>query len=84
MWQSKKTNNGKIPGPIRSKRENLLKLFGRNIKGVSLNKNDFIHGKKKYTRLILSVAHDASRINLKRGSAQRKKRKQPKKVLKTL
>ena len=26
---------------------------------------------KKYTRLILSVAHDASRINLKRGSAKR-------------
>ena len=47
MWQSKKTNNGKIPGPIRSKRENLLELFGRNIKGVSLNKNDFIHGKIK-------------------------------------
>ena len=84
MWQSKKTNNGKIPGPIRSKRENLLELFGRNIKGVSLNKNDFIHGKIKIHKVILSVAHDASRINLKRGSAKRKKRKQPKKVLKTL
>ena len=83
LWQSEKTNNGKIPGPIRYKREKLLELFGRNIKRISLNKNNFIHG-KKYTRLILSVAHDASRINLKRGSAKRKKRKQPKKVLKTL
>ena len=46
MWQSEKTNNGKIPGPIRSQREKLLELFGRNIKRISLNKNDFIHGKK--------------------------------------
>ena len=38
----------KIPGPIRSKRGNLLELFGRNIKGVSLKKNDFIHGKKMH------------------------------------
>ena len=46
MWQSEKTNNGKIPVPIRSKREKLLQLFRRNIKRRSLNKNDFIHGKK--------------------------------------
>ena len=86
MWQSEKTNNGKIPGPIRYKREKLLELFGRNIKRISLNKNDLIHGKKKKkeTRLILSVAQDASRINLERGSAKRKKRKQPKRVLTTL
>ena len=35
-------------------------------------------------RLILSVANDALRINLERGSAKRKKRKQPKKILTTL
>ena len=84
MWQTEKTNNGKIPGPIRYKREKLLELFGRNIKRISLNKNDLIHGKKKETRLTLSVAQDASRINLERGSAKRKKRKQPKRVLTTL
>ena len=39
---------------------------------------------KKKNRLILSVANDASRINLERGKAMRKKRKQPKKVLTTL
>ena len=46
LWQSEKANNGKIPVPIRSKREKLLELFRRNIKRISLNKNDFIHGKK--------------------------------------
>ena len=48
LWQSKQTNNGKIPRPIRSKRERLLELFWRNIKRISLNKNEFIHGKKRH------------------------------------
>ena len=37
---------------------------------------------KKFKRLILSVAHDASRINLKRGSAKRNKTPKQKKGIK--
>ena len=77
MWQSEKTNNGKIPGPIRYKREKLLELFGRNIKRISLNKNDLIHGKKKKRNKVNIVGGPGC---IKNKSRKRKREEEEKKA----
>ena len=78
MWQSEKTNNGKIPGPIGYKREKLLELFGRNIKRISLNKNDLIHGKKKKKRNKVNIVGGPGCI--KNKSRKRKREEEEKKA----
>lgn len=51
---------------------------------IKKNKTNKNKNKEKKGHKVNIVAHNTPRINLKRGSKKRNKRKQPKKVSKTL
>jgi len=84
LWQSKQTNNGKIPRPIRSKRERLLELFWRNIKRISLNKNDFLHGKKKRNKVNIVGGPRCIKNKSRKTKREEEEKKATEKVLTTL